>query len=47
MTPPHIPESVNDQTVRMIVHTSIAGRRLRLELSNAFGKGIVSIGAAP
>jgi lysophospholipase L1-like esterase len=46
MTPPHIPESVNHQTVRMIVHTSIAGRRLRLELSNAFGKGIVSIGAA-
>jgi lysophospholipase L1-like esterase len=44
--PPQIPKDVADQTVRMIVHTSIAGKRLRLELSNAFGKSIVSIGNA-
>jgi len=32
--------------VRMIVHTSIAGKKLRLELTNAFGKAPVSIGEA-
>jgi lysophospholipase L1-like esterase len=46
MTPPSIPENVENQTVRMIVHASIAGSRLRVELSNAFGKSIVSIGDA-
>jgi lysophospholipase L1-like esterase len=46
MTPPRIPKTVQDQTVRMIVHTSIGGKKLRLELSNAFGKGIVSIADA-
>jgi lysophospholipase L1-like esterase len=46
MTPPHIPEGVADQTVRMIVHTTLPGKRVRIELSNAFGKGVVSIGAA-
>jgi lysophospholipase L1-like esterase len=44
--PTQIPRDVADQTVRMIIHTSIAGKRLRLELSNAFGKGVVSIGNA-
>jgi len=44
--PTQIPKDVADQTVRMIVHTSIAGKRLRLELSNAFGKNVVSIGSA-
>lgn len=43
-TPAPTPKDVADQTVRMIVHTSIAGKRLRLELSNAFGKNVVSIG---
>jgi lysophospholipase L1-like esterase len=39
--------TVNDnQTVRMIVHTSIGSKRIRVELSNAFGKGTVSIGGA-
>lgn len=39
--------TVNDnQTVRMIVHTSIGGKRIRIELSNAFGKGTVTIGDA-
>src|ERR1017187_2611264 len=28
---------LNNQTVRMIVRTSVAGRRLRVRLSNAFG----------
>jgi lysophospholipase L1-like esterase len=44
--PAPIPKDVADQTVRMIVHTSIAGKKLRLELSNAFGKTVVSIGNA-
>ena len=29
--------SFNNQTVRMIVHTSIGGSRVRVELSNAYG----------
>jgi lysophospholipase L1-like esterase len=41
-----IPTNLENQTVRMIVHTSIAGKKLRLELSNAFGKSVVSIGGA-
>jgi len=40
---PYIPPSFENQTVRMIVHTTIGGREIRLELSNAFGKGILSI----
>jgi lysophospholipase L1-like esterase len=40
------PKDVAEQTVRMIVHTSIAGKKLRLELENAFGKTMVSIGNA-
>jgi len=45
MKRPPVPASVaENQTVRMIVHTSIGGRRIRVELSNAFGKGVVSIG---
>jgi lysophospholipase L1-like esterase len=42
--PDPVPQNIADQTVRMIVHTSIAGKKLRLELSNSFGKGVVSIG---
>ena len=41
-----IPEQLENQTVRMIVHTSLGGTRLRVELTNGFGKGVVSIGAA-
>jgi lysophospholipase L1-like esterase len=44
--PAPAPKDVSDQTVRMIVHTSIAGKRLRLELANAFGKSVVTIGNA-
>lgn len=44
--PPAIPTFSGNQTVRMIVHTSIPGEKLRIELSNAFGDSDVSIGDA-
>src|ERR1017187_4820887 len=37
---------LNNQTVRMIVRTSVAGRLLRVRLSNAFGGTPVVLGAA-
>jgi lysophospholipase L1-like esterase len=36
----------NNQTVRMIVRTSIGGKRLRIRLSNAFGGTPVMVGTA-
>jgi lysophospholipase L1-like esterase len=36
----------NNQTVRMIVRTSIGGKRLRVRLSNAFGGTAVVVGTA-
>jgi lysophospholipase L1-like esterase len=36
----------NNQTVRMIVHTSIGGNRIRIQLSNAYGTTPLVIGAA-
>jgi hypothetical protein len=36
----------NNQTIRMIVRTSIAGKRLRVRLSNAFGGTPVAVGTA-
>lgn len=45
-TPPNIPQSFHEKTIRMIVHTSIGGKRVRIELSNAFGKEPLVIGAA-
>ncbi|HEY2016490.1 MAG TPA: SGNH/GDSL hydrolase family protein [Bryobacteraceae bacterium] len=36
----------NNQTVRMIVRTSLGGRRLRVGISNAFGSAPVELGAA-
>jgi lysophospholipase L1-like esterase len=36
----------HNQTVRMVVRTSIGGRRLRIKLENAFGSAPVEIGAA-
>jgi lysophospholipase L1-like esterase len=36
----------HDQTVRMIVRTSIGGRRLRVEIANAFGAAPLAVGAA-
>ena len=40
------PPTINNQTVRMVVHTSIGGRRVRVQLSNAFGTNPLPIGAA-
>jgi lysophospholipase L1-like esterase len=38
--------SFNNQTVRMVINTSIPGNSVRVELSNTFGKGRLKIGAA-
>ena len=38
--------TLSNQTVRMIVRTSIGGRRARVKLSNAFGSTPVIVGAA-
>ena len=40
------PPTINNQTVRMIVHTSIGGHRMRVQLSNAFGTSALKVGAA-
>lgn len=42
---PPIPDAFADQTVRMIVRTSVGGRALRVRLSNATGRPSVRIGA--
>lgn len=39
------PPNLKNQTIRMIVHTSIGGRRARVQLSNAFGAKSLTIGA--
>ena len=44
--PPGIPTIAPNQTVRMIVHTSIAGENIRVELSNAFSDGTITVGGA-
>lgn len=44
--PPAQATSFKDQTVRMIVHTSIGGGRVRVEFSNAYGTAPLQIGAA-
>jgi lysophospholipase L1-like esterase len=43
---PPPPRSLHDQTVRMIVRTSIGGIRTRVQLSNAYGTAPLDIGAA-
>ncbi len=40
------PRGFNNQTVRMIVRASIPGKRLRVQVSNAFGGTPVKLGAA-
>lgn len=37
---------LDNQTVRMTIHSSVGGRRVRVELSNAFGSAPLAIGAA-
>ena len=39
------PPVIENQTVRMVVRPTIAGRRLRLRISNAFGDSPLAIGA--
>src|SRR5580658_794034 len=39
-------ESYHNQTLRLIVHTSVAGRMLRIKLSNLYGDRPLRIGAA-
>src|SRR6516165_8299010 len=40
------PTTFKDQTVRMVVRTSLGGRRARVTLSNVFGNSPLSIGSA-
>ena len=40
------PPTIDNQTVRMIVHTSIGGHRVRVQFSNAFGASALQVGAA-
>jgi hypothetical protein len=42
----NMPSSLEDQTVRMIVHTSLGGRQIRVNLSNAQGLPLVQVGSA-
>jgi len=42
----NIPTTLNDQTVRMVVHASIGGRRVRVQISNAIGATELTIGSA-
>jgi len=42
----NLPATLADQTVRMISHVSVGGRRIRVELSNMIGAQPLEIGAA-
>jgi lysophospholipase L1-like esterase len=39
-------QTLDNQTVRNIIHTSVGGRELRIRLSNAFGNQAIDVGAA-
>jgi lysophospholipase L1-like esterase len=41
-----LPPNINGQTVRQIVHTTIGGTRVRVHVSNAYGAGPLTVGAA-
>jgi lysophospholipase L1-like esterase len=43
---PHRVETFRDQTLRLIVHTSAGGRKVRIRISNTFGSRPLVIGAA-
>jgi lysophospholipase L1-like esterase len=45
-TPPPSATGFNNQTIRMVVRTTIGGRRIRVQLSNAYGTAALSVGAA-
>src|SRR5260221_11955341 len=44
--PPRGDRSFNSQKIRMVVHTSLARRPARLQLSNAYGTATLRVGAA-
>src|SRR5258708_3788940 len=41
-----VPATLKDQTVRMIAHASLGGRRVRVSLANALEKPTLRVGAA-
>ena len=41
-----VPATLKDQTVRMIAHASLGGRRVRVSLANALEKPTLKVGAA-
>lgn len=45
-TTPPPPSGFNDQTVRMVVRTSIGGKRARVQLSNSYGTTPLTVGGA-
>lgn len=45
-TPQAVGRGLNNQTIRMIARTSIAGKRLRIRLTNSFGATPVIVGTA-
>lgn len=44
--PTNLPPELNDQTVRQVARVSLGGQRLRIVLSNAYGKAPLTIGKA-
>lgn len=42
----YVPSDLKDKTVRMVVHTSIGGHRIRVNLSSALGRPPVKVGSA-
>ncbi|MGD0436728.1 MAG: SGNH/GDSL hydrolase family protein [Bryobacteraceae bacterium] len=45
-TPPPAPLTINNQTLRQIVHVSVGGSRVRVMLTNALGTAPLTVGAA-
>jgi len=41
-----VPSTLKNQTIRMIVHVTLGGARVRVQISNAFGKKPLLLGAA-
>ena len=44
--PSNVPAVLHDQTIRQVARISVGGRRVRIVLSNAYGKAPLRIGAA-
>ncbi len=45
-SPPGAIETLSNQTLRLIVHTSLGGKKVRIRVSNVFGDQPLAIGAA-